>query len=147
MDKPNVLFLPIDDLRPQLGCYGHERMVTPHLDGLADRGVMFRRAYCQVPVCGATRASLLSGVRPARGRFVDYDTWLDHDLPGALTLPQHFREHGYNTVSVGKIFHHKPDAAERSWSIPPWRPDQGTPKNWRDWIWQISISVRLYCRS
>jgi arylsulfatase A-like enzyme len=118
--RPNVLFLVVDDLRPQLGCYGRAQMRTPHIDGLADRGVLFRRAYCQVPVCGATRASLLTGVRPLRDRFVDYATWADHDLPGARTLPQHFREHGYVTHSCGKVFHHLPDAAERSWSQAPW---------------------------
>ena len=68
--RPNVLFLVVDDLRPQLGCYGRRQMVTPHIDALASRGVLFRRAYCQVPVCGATRASLLTGVRPTRRRFV-----------------------------------------------------------------------------
>jgi iduronate 2-sulfatase len=69
--RPNVLFIPIDDLRPQLACYGHSQMVTPHIDRLAQEGVAFQRAYCQVPVCGATRASLLTGIRPARDRFVD----------------------------------------------------------------------------
>ncbi len=130
--RTNVLFLAVDDLRPQLACYGREQMVTPHVDALADRGILFRRAYCQVPVCGATRASLLSGVRPRRDRFVDFSTWLDRDLPGARTLPEHFRQGGYNTVSVGKVFHHLTDAAERSWSKPPWRPE--LPGSWRNYL-------------
>jgi arylsulfatase A-like enzyme len=130
--KTNVLFIVVDDLRPQLACYGRRQMVTPNIDALAGRGVLFQRAYCQVPVCGASRASVLSGVRPARDRFVDFKTWLDEDLPGALTLPEHFRRHGYRTHAYGKVFHHLEDTAERSWSEPPWMPPcEGT---WRNYL-------------
>ena len=132
-DQPNVLFLPIDDLRPQLNCYGHAQMVTPHLDALAESGTRFNNAYCQVPVCGATRASLLTGVRPTRGRFLDYQVRVDEDLPGALTLPQHFRQHGYSAVSVGKVFHHSGDTADRSWDSDPWHPRRVGEGNWRDY--------------
>ncbi len=132
-DRPNVLFIAIDDLRPQLGCYGRSQMVTPNIDALASDGVLFERAYCQVPVCGASRASLLTGVRAERDRFVNYHTWADEDLPGARTLPQHFREHGYTTVSDGKVFHHLTDCAERSWSAEPWRP-QPEDGDWRNYL-------------
>ena len=132
--KPNVLFIPADDLRPQLACYGQEHMITPNIDRLADRGTLFARPYCQAPVCGATRASLLTGVRPTRERFVDFKTWVDRDLPGALTLPEHFRRHGYVTLSVGKVFHHRSDTSERSWSEPPWHPLKDSPEaSWRDY--------------
>ncbi len=131
--RMNVLFIAVDDLRPQLGCYGQRQMVTPHIDGLADRGVVFRRAYCQVPVCGATRASLLTGVRPTRDRFIDYFTKAEDDLPGARTLPQHFRENGYETLACGKVFHHRLDTAERSWSAEPWYPKiETTWRNYQD---------------
>jgi arylsulfatase A-like enzyme len=133
VEKPNVLFIPIDDLRPQLGCYGRDGMVTPHVDRLARGGVVFTRSFCQVPVCGATRASLLSGVRPARDRFTNWHTWVDEDLPGALTLPQHFRNHGYVTLSDGKVFHHREDAAERSWSEEPWHPNVEAKETWRNY--------------
>jgi iduronate 2-sulfatase len=136
-EKPNVLFIPIDDLRPQLGCYGRRQMVTPHIDRLAAEGTLFERAYCQVPVCGATRASLLTGVRPTRQRFVTFATWADEDLPGALTLPEHFRNHGYVTISNGKVFHHPTDCAERSWNE-RWyfqRPGQ----DWRNYLLPESI--------
>jgi len=132
MKKPNVLFIPIDDLRPQLNCYGHDQMVSPHTDELAGEGVIFQNAYCQVPVCGATRASLLTGVRPNRDRFVTYDVWVDKDLPEALTLPEHFRKHEYTTISNGKVFHHRPDTADRSWSAAPWYPETGG--NWRNYL-------------
>jgi arylsulfatase A-like enzyme len=128
----NVLFIPIDDLRPQLGCYGRAQMVTPHIDRLAATGVTFTRAYCQVPVCGATRASLITGVRPTRDRFVTFESWIDQDLPGALTLPEHFRNHGYVTLANGKVIHHITDAADRSWSEPPWYAE--TYGRWRNYL-------------
>ena len=131
--KPNVLFIPIDDLRPQLCCYGREQMVSPNIDRVAHDGVVFTRSFCQVPVCGATRASLLTGVRPARDRFTNYFTWADEDLPGALTLPEHFRNHGYVTLSNGKVFHHREDAAERSWSEDPWHPRIEAKESWRNY--------------
>ncbi len=125
MDRPNVLFIPVDDLRPQLGCYGRPETLSPNLDRLAAGGIVFERAYCQVPVCGASRASLLTGVRPARRRFVDFKTRAEDDLPGARTLPQHFREAGYAAVGLGKVFHHLNDTADRSWSEEPWHPKGG----------------------
>ncbi len=136
-DRPNVLFIAIDDLRPQLACYGRSQMITPNMDGLAAHGVLFERAYCQVPVCGATRASLLTGVRPERDRFTNYSTWVEEDLPDALTLPQHFREHGYVTISRGKVFHHRTDCAERSWSDEPWRP-RPEDGDWRNYLLEES---------
>jgi iduronate 2-sulfatase len=119
--KPNVLFLVVDDLRPQLGCYGHKQMLSPNIDHLASEGVLFTRSYCQVPVCGASRASLLTGVRPTRDRFISYDVWAEKDLPGALNLPKHFKNSGYHTISNGKVFHHSNDCRD-SWSEAPWRP-------------------------
>ncbi|MHC4251362.1 MAG: sulfatase-like hydrolase/transferase, partial [Planctomycetota bacterium] len=91
--KPNVLFIPVDDLRPQLGCYGRKEIVSPNIDRLASEGVVFERAYCNVPVCGASRASLMKGVRPTPTRFRTYDTRADKDLPAPASLPLHFRNH------------------------------------------------------
>ena len=133
-DRQNILFIPVDDLRPQLGCYGHPQAVTPNIDRLASQGTTFLRAYCQVPVCGASRASLLTGVRPLRNRFVDFKTEVDTDLPGALTMPQYFRENGYTTISVGKVFHHTLDTAERSWSSTPWRPTHDPDESRRNYL-------------
>ncbi|NQU22120.1 MAG: sulfatase [Candidatus Nealsonbacteria bacterium] len=123
--RPNVLFIAVDDLRPELGCYGAERMHTPNIDRLAAQGTVFERAYCMVPTCGASRASLMTGVRPARNRFVNYLTWAEKDAPGIPTLNTHFKKHGYYTISNGKIFHHATDNAE-GWSEPAWRP-KGVP--------------------
>jgi len=120
-EKPNVLFLVVDDLRPQLACYGQAQMHSPHIDRLARQGVLFERAFCMVPTCGASRASLMSGIRPARDRFVNYQARADRDVPDVTTLNTHFRNHGYYTVSGGKVFHF-PDDSAIGWSEPAWRP-------------------------
>ncbi len=119
--KPNVLFIAVDDLRPQLGCFGVEPMQTPNIDRLAKQGVLFERAYCMVPTCGASRASLMTGIRPARNRFVNYLTWAERDAKGITTLNTHFKNNGYYTLSNGKVFHHPEDSAG-GWSEPAWRP-------------------------
>ena len=124
-EKPNILFISIDDLRPELGCYGSEVAVTPSLDKLADQGLLFDRAYCNYPICGASRASLLSGLYPTSKRFVGLNP-LDKYEPEAVTLPQAFKQNGYTTLSNGKIFHDSKDANERSWSEPAWRPNVST---------------------
>jgi arylsulfatase A-like enzyme len=136
LTRPNVLFLVVDDLRTQLGCYGEAQMRTPHIDRLAAEGLVFERAYCQVPVCGASRASFLTGRRPTRDRFTTYYARADEDLPEARTLPEHFREHGYAAVSLGKVFHDADDAAGRSWTAEPWLPK--TKGNWRDYLLEES---------
>ena len=69
-ERPNVLFIAVDDLRPELNCYGRSHIQSPNIDRLANEGVLFERAYCMVPTCGASRASLMTSVRPTRQRFV-----------------------------------------------------------------------------
>ena len=96
--KPNVLFIAVDDLRPELASFGADQMVTPHIDALMDRGVRFDRAYCMVPTCGASRAALMTGIRPTRDRFKSYQTRASEDAPGVTTLNTHFKKHGYTTV-------------------------------------------------
>ena len=123
--KPNILFIAVDDLRPELGCYGGKQVQSAHIDTLAARGTTFSRAYCQVAVCGASRASLMTGLRPTPKRFIGYNTMTDKDAPGVLTLPQELRKNGYHCLSNGKIFHHKNDTAKRSWSEDSWKPDMG----------------------
>ncbi len=79
-ERPNVLFIAVDDLRPQLNCYGKPQMISPNIDALAARGVLFERAYCMVPTCGASRAALMTSIRPARDRFVTHLAWRAVDL-------------------------------------------------------------------
>jgi arylsulfatase A-like enzyme len=124
--RPNVLFIAIDDLRPELGCYGSDVAITPQLDKLAERSLLFEKAYCNIPVCGASRASLFTGLYPiGQKRFAKFDTKVDEDAPGAVTLPQLFKDAGYTTISNGKILHHASDTQDRSWSQPAWTTKGG----------------------
>ncbi|MBD3378604.1 sulfatase-like hydrolase/transferase [candidate division KSB1 bacterium] len=131
--KPNILFIVVDDLRPELGCFGEEHIISPNIDRLAAQGVRFERSHCNVPVCGASRASLLTGVRPTWDRFVTYYTRADEDLPGHLSLPRYLKQNGYITRSRSKVYHHKDDDLH-GWSEPPWAPEG-------DWVgWQAYIT-------
>lgn len=116
----NVLFIAVDDLKPVLGCYGNPLAITPNIDSLARDGVVFRRAYCQQAVSGPTRASILSGWRPEQVGVTELDTYIRAKNPDIVTLPQAFREAGYDTRGVGKVFHgSKNSLDEASWSQTP----------------------------
>jgi uncharacterized sulfatase len=101
----NVLFIVIDDLRPELGCYGNGTMVTPNIDRLAAQGVKFNHAYCQYPVCNPSRSSFLTGKRPDEIGIVSNRVSFRKKWPDLVTLPQLFRERGYYTAGLGKLFH------------------------------------------
>ena len=120
-DRPNVLFIAVDDLRPALGCYGDKMAITPNIDRLARRGILFERAYCQLAVCSPSRLSLLTGRRPDTIKVWDLHAHFRTAIPDALTLPQHFKNHGYHTRAIGKILHGggPPAKDPRSWSEPP----------------------------
>lgn len=119
-ERTNVLFIVADDLRPELGCYGSVA-VTPHLDALAKRGMLFRQAYCQQAVCNPSRSSMLTGLRPdSLGLYVN-GTHFRELKPDATTLPGWMKGHGYSTRCVGKIFHNwhtKEHGDPSSWSAP-----------------------------
>lgn len=117
--KMNVLFIAIDDLRPELGCYGASQVMSPNIDQLAKEATIFDRAYCNVPVCGASRASLLTGILPTKTRFVSHKARADVDVPNAQMLPQVFKEAGYTTLANGKVFHNMADGEQRCWSEKP----------------------------
>lgn len=120
--KPrNVLFIAVDDLRPDLGCFGVAHAKTPNIDRLAKGGVVFSRAYCQQAVCSPSRSSILTGLRPDSTKVWDLDTHFRAALPDCVTLPQYFRESGYHTTGLGKIEHHGFEDG-RSWTDPRWFP-------------------------
>lgn len=114
--KQNVVMIIVDDLRPVLGVYGDKNAITPNIDALAAQGITFTQAYTNVPVCGASRASMLTGIRPNKTRFIDYKAMAEKDVPGAKSLPQVLQESGYYTMAIGKLFHTRSDLAEVSWS-------------------------------
>ena len=118
--KPNVLFIAVDDLRPMLGCYGDKTAISPNIDALAKRGMVFERAYCQQAVCSPSRLSLMTGRRPDTIEVWDLATHFRDALPDAITLPQHFKANGYHTRSIGKIYHGggRPSSDPPSWSQP-----------------------------
>ncbi|MFK7849426.1 MAG: sulfatase [Akkermansiaceae bacterium] len=102
---PNVLFIIFDDLNTRVSTSGYPNMITPNFDRLAAEGMTFNRAYCQYPVCGPSRASLLSGLYPQSSGVINNFTDIRNTRPRAKSLPQTFKEQGYWTGSVGKIFH------------------------------------------
>jgi len=119
-NKPNVLFVAVDDLRPQLNCYGVDWILSPNIDRLAESGLTFERAYCQQAICGPSRASVLSGCRPDTTTIYGLRTPLRTAMPDVLSLPEHFKNHGYETVSIGKIYHHAKDDLQ-GWSTEPFQ--------------------------
>ena len=123
-DKPNILFIGIDDLRPELGTYGSEISVSPNIDMLASDGIQFNRAYCQQAICGPSRASLLTGIRPQSSGIIHNYLKIRELMPEVVTLPQHFKQNGYEVIYYGKIFHHGDKDDDLSWSkIPAPIPD------------------------
>ena len=116
--RPNILFIPVDDLRPELGAYGDEFIKTPNINRLAEQGVTFTRAYCQQAVCNPSRASLLTGLRPDSLQVWDLHTSFRKNLPNVVTLPQFFKQKGYTTIGLGKTFHNN-DPDTLSWSVTP----------------------------
>jgi len=122
--RPNILFIAVDDLRPELNCYGRTQIISPHLDQLAETGMIFTRAYCQQAVCSPSRTSLLTGLRPDSTQVYDLETHFRDTVPEVITLPQQFKENGYFVTGMGKIYHgHLNDAA--SWSEPYLQVDGG----------------------
>jgi len=103
--RKNVLFIAVDDLRPELGCYGHPMVKSPNIDALASQGLLFERTYCQQAICGPTRASLLTGKRPDTTGIYDLKTHIRTTMPDVVTLQQHFKNNGYTSIGVGKLFH------------------------------------------
>ena len=114
--KPNVLFIAIDDLRPELGCYGSPIAQSPHLDELAKEGMRFDRSYCQQAICSPSRASLMTGARPDQIGVIENTAYFRELNPEVVTLPQHFISQGYETVYCGKIYHGRMTDEGHSWS-------------------------------
>lgn len=119
--KRNVLFIAVDDLRPQLGCYGDRVVKSPSIDRLAAGGMVFKNAYCQQAVCSPSRTSLLTGCRPDTTKIYNLEDHFRTTIPDVVTLPQHFKNNGYHSEGMGKLFHGSLDDPA-SWSTPHWSP-------------------------
>lgn len=137
-DKPNILLIAVDDLRPELGCYGKVNIKSPNIDRLASSGNVFVNAYTAYPVCGPSRASLLSGIYPGNKRFTDWNCSQDKDVPGIVSLPMYFKNNNYQTISLGKVYNNFEDG-KGSW-IRNWRP----PVTTTAWDYQDKESVRIF---
>lgn len=146
--KPNVLFIVVDDMRPELGCYGNPIIKTPNIDRIAARGIVFNHAYCQQAVCSPSRSSLLTGRRPDATKVWDLETHFRVALPDAVTLPQHFKANGYWCAALSKIYHHGFEDG-RSWNEPHWYPNgRFVDTDPVDWTKQIithhNVAVQEY---
>ena len=111
-EKPNILFIMVDDLRPDLNCYGNEQIISPNIDKLASEGILFERAYVQQAICMASRASLLTGYHATENRIYSCRS-VKELMPGTETLNRLFENNGYNVSAKGKIYHHKADHLEQ----------------------------------
>ncbi|KAK0149910.1 Iduronate 2-sulfatase [Merluccius polli] len=125
--EKHVLFIMADDLRTTLGCYGDPLVKTPNIDQLASKSQVFLNAYAQQAVCGPSRTSMLTSRRPDTTRLYDFYSYWRVNAGNYTTLPQYFKSQGYNTMSVGKVFHpgiasNFTDDYPYSWSVPPYHP-------------------------
>jgi iduronate 2-sulfatase len=129
-ERPNVLFIAVDDLRTEINCFGAKHMHTPNLDRLAEQGMIFERAYCQQSVCAPSRNSLLTGLRPDAMGIYDLQTFFRKKVPDVVTLPQHFKNNGYHVEGMGKIYHtgHGNSDDKLSWSVPKWNFNEEVKK-------------------
>jgi arylsulfatase A-like enzyme len=124
--KPNILFIAVDDLKPILGCYGNSMIKTPNIDRLAKMGTVFMSNYVQQAVCGPTRASLMTGMRPDYTKVWDLKTRMRDINPDILSLPQHLTTQGYTTQGIGKVYDQRcvdKDLDKPSWSVPYYKTD------------------------
>lgn len=121
-ERPNVLFIAVDDWNHWVGCLGHPQAKTPNVDRLAERGMLFTNAHCTVSVCNPSRAAVMTGLRPETTGVFENSHRLRKKVPDLVTLPQHFRAHGYRAEGGGKIYH----------DVPPFCDDS---QSWDDYFW------------
>jgi arylsulfatase A-like enzyme len=124
--RPNIMMIPVDDLKPLLHCYGTPEILTPNIDRLAARGTIFLNNCCQQAVCGPTRASLMTGLYPDSTGVWDLRTRMRDVHPDVLALPQYFRQQGYETTGVGKTY--DPRCVDRRKDAPSWSIPYGSEK-------------------
>lgn len=139
MGKVNILMIAVDDLRPELGCYGNQLIKSLNIDQLASEGILFKNSFCNIPTCGASRASLLTSTRPTRHRYWRFNDRADQLHPGAIPISQHFKNNGYKTISNGKVFHDQEDHAQ-SWDV-NWRLQKKDSEGYNNYL--LPENIRL----
>lgn len=138
-NKPNVLIFLVDDLRADLYDYFGNEIIAPNMQQLSSESVAFDNAFVNVPVCGASRASFLTGIRPNKDRFLGYTSRMDKDTPDAITFAEHFKQNGYITISNGKVAHNPRDMAH-SWTQ-LWTPEKKISDSIQ---WDLRVGWRDY---
>lgn len=136
--KPNVLFIIVDDLRPELGCYEKGDIKSPNIDRLASSGSVFLSAYTGYPVCGPSRASLLSGIYPGNQRFIAWNCSQDEDVPGIVSLPMYFKNNDYQTIALGKVYNNFEDGKGS------WVKNRRPPLTTTQWDYQDGASIGIF---
>lgn len=130
IEKKNILFIAVDDLKPLINGYGNTEMVTPNFDRLMDMGVSFTNAHVQQAVCGPSRASVMTGTYPDRTKVWDLHTDFRESAPDLVSMPEYLVSQGYETTAIGKIYHKgstSPGHDGKSWSIPHAQPQDFDP--------------------
>lgn len=142
-DLPNVLFISVDDWNDWVGCLGNSQVHTPNVDRLASRGLLFTNAHCVAPVCNPSRVSTLTGLRPATTGVYENGGRMRRRLPDLVTLPQHFRQHGYHVAGGGKVFHDVPPHCDdpASWDECFWWNEHGPRGGRSGGAWRSPYSI------
>ncbi|MEQ1854356.1 MAG: sulfatase, partial [Chthoniobacteraceae bacterium] len=136
-DRPNVLFIAVDDMRPELGCYGNKIIKSPSIDRIAARGIVFNKAYVSQAVCSPSRTAIMTGLRPDVTKVWDLETHFRVAQPDCITLPQHFKANGYHCAALSKVYHAGLEDG-RSWNEPHWYPKgRAVDTDPVDWTKQI----------
>lgn len=116
--SPNILILTVDDLKPELGCYGNSVIKSPNIDAIAEHGTIFLNNQCQQAICAPSRISMFTGMRPDSTKVWDFKTFMRDANPDVLTIPEFFKKHGYETAGRGKLLHGAKNNDPQSWTIP-----------------------------
>ena len=140
--KPNIIFIIADDLNCDIGAYGNAIIKTPHIDELSRQGILFENAHNQYPLCGPSRASFMTGMYTDQTKMTRNNMYIRNSIPDVITMGQRFRQQGYQSIRIGKIFHYdNPSAIGTSGTDDPYSWDQTVNPYGRDKIEEYKINT------